>query len=500
MMASLKAFFILFALLSVSYTHEGCDHDSVEQDIQFADVEEDRRMLEQGGDRLLASASKFRIYPYYDYVKSTASSSYYSYIANDLIPPIVSYYESALQVIAPVSGNLKMTASSMCERSTPSILKSTGVPADFFVYFDTEASSSSQIASTKYCFLASGTKRPLIARILINRNRLPATTDVLEHEKNMYTIMHEMMHGLGFSSNTYKYFIDSNGRTRSGHIKSVKLNGKTRTFIDVPPLTEKLREHYGCSSLQGALMENGGGSGTSASHFERKVFLYEHMTSGSILGRRISEMSLALLEGSGWYKVNYDYAEPYFFGKGQGCSFVTGTSCTNFDEFCSGSSRGCSPTGRGGGSCRSDSISDGCKYYDPHEDYDCDNDDGQDYARLPDLQVYGRGAGSKCFTGTLNTRSSGSVTSFCFKYSCSGSGSSTQLSVQVGNKQVVCDEEGTKTVDGYYGSVNCPDPLTFCNTVGKKYCPRNCMGRGTCSNGQCRCNSGFTGVDCALRD
>jgi len=246
-------------------------------------------------------------------------------------------------------------------------------------------------------------------------------------------------------------------------------------------------------------MENGGGSGTASSHFERKVFLYDYMTSGSILGRRVSELSLAMLEGSGWYTPNYDYAEPFFFGQGQGCSFVTGSTCTNYDEFCSGSSKGCSPTGRGGGYCSSDSISDGCKYYDPNEDYDCENADGEDYARFPDLEVYGRGAGSKCFSGTLNSRSSTSVNSFCFKYSCSGSGSSTQLQVQVGSHTITCTGEGTKTIDGYYGSINCPDPLTFCNTVGKKYCPRNCMGRGSCSNGTCKCNSGYSGVDCALK-
>jgi len=245
-------------------------------------------------------------------------------------------------------------------------------------------------------------------------------------------------------------------------------------------------------------MENGGGSGTSASHFERKVFLYETMTSGAINGRRISEMSLALLEGSGWYSVNYNYAEPFFFGKGQGCSFVTGSSCS-FDEYCTGSSRGCSPHGRGGGNCQSDSITDGCKFTYPQDEYDCDNEDGEDWARLPTLQAFGRGAGSKCFTGTLNTRSSGSKTSFCFKYTCSGSGSDTVVDVQVGSKKITCTSAGQKTVDGYYGSVDCPDPLTFCNTVGKKFCPRNCMGRGSCSDGRCQCDSGYTGIDCALR-
>ena len=502
MKASLKAIFFLFSLVCMSYAFEefDCTHDSVEQDLRFLEIEED--MSAAGNDRVLAPGG-FRIYPYYEFVKNTASSSLANYIINDLFPPAIDYFQAALSVKYPVSGNLILGSNvgSICERSTPSILKNTGVAADFVLSVDSHTESGSQIASTKYCYLASGTKRPLVSRIMINRNQLKAAGgDVLLHEKNMYVIMHEITHGLGFSSSTYKLFIDPNGNTRKGHIKSVNVNGRTRTFIDVPPLTDKLRNHFGCSSLQGALMENQGGSETASSHFERKVFYYDFMTSGAITGRRISELSLALLEGSGWYNVDYSYAEPFFFGKGQGCSFVTGSSCSNFDEFCSGSTRGCAAHGRAGGSCSSDSLLDGCKVINPNADYDCENEDGQDYARLPDLQVYGRGAGSKCFTGTLNTRSSGSVTSFCFRYTCNGSGSNTVLDVQVGNKKVTCTREGSMTVDGYYGSVNCPDPQTFCAGPGKVYCPRNCMGRGTCSNGKCLCNSGFSGVDCALRN
>ena len=371
------------------------------------------------------------------------------------------------------------------------------------MYIDTEANSGTQIAATKYCYLASGTKRPLIARIMINRNMMPiSNTNVLMHEKNMYTMIHEMMHGLGFSTYQYSNFIDANGKRLSGHIKSVKIAGITRTLLDLKPLTTRLRNFYGCSTLQGAVMENGGGSGTSASHFERKFFVYEHMSSGSIFGRRVTEFSLALLEGSGWYLPDYSYAEPYFYGKGQGCGFVTGTCSStksSFDEFCTGTTRGCAPHGRGGGKCSSDSIMDGCRFVYPDEDYDCENPDGEDYARLPELQTFGRGAGSKCFTGDLNSRSSTSKTSFCFKYTCVGSGSSTSVEVQVGNHKAVCTKEGKKTISGYYGSIDCPDPQTFCNGPGKKYCPRNCMGRGTCVNNVCKCRTGFKGVDCALK-
>jgi leishmanolysin len=490
-------------LLITSWAHyedDECHHDKIEHNPGFLDIEESSPSSRKG-DRFLAENPNIRIYTHFDYLEQKASSSFTAYVENELVPPIVDYFQSALKVKYPVVGKLKTTASSICERSTPSILRNEGVDADFFMYYDIDTATSF-VASAGFCYLASGSKRPIIGRTKINSNKLfEAKGNVLEHEKNMYVMMHEMMHAFGFSNSLAKYFLDANGNTLKGHIKTQSIAGKTRTVIDVSPLTEKLRNFYGCSSVPGAIMENEGGSGTALSHFERKYFVYETMSSGGIFGRRITEFSLAMLEGSGWYEVDYSYAEPFFYGQGQGCDFINSqcSSSSQFEEYCSGSSRGCAPHGRGGGSCRSDPIMDGCKFIYPSQDYDCDNADGYDSARLPDLQVFGRGAGSKCFTGTLNTRSSNSLTSFCFKYTCVGSGSDAQVEVQVGNNKITCTQEGPQSIDGYYGTVDCPDPLAFCNGPGKQYCPRGCMGRGSCVNNKCVCNSGFSGVDCALR-
>jgi len=506
-MATFKPLVLILALACTltAYAHEDakCGFNSRDYTPDFLDIPEDTSSLTEG-NRILATYPNIRIKANYDNLQTTAPSSYYNYIKNQLAPPVISYFQGALRVKYPVSGKLKLgsSVSTVCDLKPPSELTSTGVDADYYILFTSKSEDSTVVASSRYCTLATGTKRPLIASSDFNRQMLlEVGSDVLLHEKNMYLLIHEMMHTFGISDNTYKYFIDDNGNTRSGHIKSATIGGKTHTVIDVPPLTDKLRSFYGCSSVPGMIMENDGGDGTADSHPERKFFVYETMSSGGIYGRRVSEFSLALLEGSGWYSPDYSYAEPYFYGQGQGCNFINqacSTTSAAFDEFCIGSSRGCAPHGRAGGKCSSDSKADGCRYYDPEVDWDCDNDDGADNATFPSLEVYGRGAESKCFTGDLNTKSSSSKTSFCFKYTCSGSGSSTQLSVQVGSKTIVCTSEGQKTIDGYYGSVDCPDPLTFCSTVGKKYCPRNCMGRGSCVSGKCQCNSGFTGIDCGL--
>jgi leishmanolysin len=510
-MISFKTFLLLFALICISQssgTEEyACNHDEVEHDSGLLDVEEDMSSLQNDDGRVLAESSypNLRIYPYYEFLKQSAPSSYASYFQNDLIPPVISYFQSALRIKYPISGNLKLGSSvnSICERSTPSFLKSTGVSADLFLYIDSGASSSTQTANSKFCYRSSSTKRPLISRIMVFRNRiLEAKGDVLLHEKNMYVMMHELTHGLGFSNYAYGDFLTDSGSRRTGHIKSVRVAGSTRTVIDVPALTNRVRSFFGCSTIPGAPMENDGGSSTASSHFERRLFVYDMMSSGGIHGRRITEFDLAMLESSGWYVPNYSYAEPYFFGQGQGCDFINGAcSASEFNtEYCSGSSRGCSPHGLSGGYCQSDSLSNGCRYNYPNEDFHCENPDAEDYARLPNHEVFGRGVGSRCFAGNLNTRSSSSgATSFCFKYNCVGTGSFTQLEVLVGQNKIICTQEGTKTLSGFYGAIKCPDPQTFCNTIGKPYCPKNCMGRGTCVNNKCQCNSGFKGTDCGLR-
>jgi hypothetical protein len=467
-----------------------CTHDEQEiEDPVLMDVDETEEHQE---GRTLAEYSKFRSYGYYGLLSKT-TSAYKTYLEKDLFPPIIDYFGAALKNKYPVSGNLKVSQSSVCGVSTPSALKN-GVPADWVLMVGGENSSSlGWVASTSHCYAASGSRRPLVSYIRVNRYYMKETTDVLVHEKNMMCAMHEVLHALGFSKNHFKNWKDVK-------ITSATLAGLTATVVVAEPLQTKLKEHFGCSSIKGAYMENSGSSGTYGSHFERRQFANEIMTSGLIHDMQMSELSLAALESTGWYAVDYTYADNYNWGKGQGCSFLTGScSSSSHPEFCSGSSRGCTASGNSGGRCSTDSRSDGCKWIHPSTSYHCENAVADSYSRLTSVHAFGRLEQSKCFTGTLSTSSSASSTSFCFKYECSGTGLNTQLNLKLGSKTVACTREGQVSVTGYKGFINCPDPIEYCTTTGRKMCARGCMGRGTCIDGACKCNTGFKGKDCALR-
>jgi len=266
--------------------------------------------------------------------------------------------------------------------------------------------------------------------------------------------------------------------------------------LDMEPLTTRLRNFYGCPTVPGIIMESG------SAHLERRYFQFEIMSTGGISSAKMSEITLGFLEGTGWYIPNYSYAEPYYFGQGQGCGIIFDECDANVfeDEYCEGTGRGCLQVGSGGGYCKSDTKSGSCRFHKPQGEFNCENPKGIYYTAYASKQVYGRGLESKCFSGNITTKKTGDTgnTTYCFTYDCQGEGSNTKLEVNFGNEKFICENKGPLTLPGYRGYIDCPDPLNFCSTIGKKTCPKNCMGQGKCVNGKCQCNAGYQGTDCGF--
>jgi len=384
--------------------------------------------------------------------------------------------------------------------STPSAYRKGGVTGADIVFFITgESSSSSWIAWAKPCSSISSTGRAISGQINFNLNSVVASNDA-DFEKDMMVAMHEMTHVLGVSQSLFPNYLNVPSQG------TVNVNGYSTPYISVSPLTEMVREHFGCSNAVGALLENQGGSGSAGSHFERRVFMNEYMTASATQDMRITKFTLALLEGSGWYKVNYAMADPFYWGKDKGCSFISG-SCKSgvFDEFCiSMRSAGCNYHRTHGAYCGSTSSSstvndrfvDNCPYYAPYSNADCTDPTNSGRAAIA-AEYYGEG--SRCFMGTLY--SSGTLRSkrsYCLKYECQKQADgSYYVNMILGSRTGVCRSKGSISISGYSGTLDCPDPQEFCTTVGAKYCKRGCMGRGTCNaDGTCLCNNGYSGAVC----
>lgn len=93
-------------------------------------------------------------------------------------------------------------------------------------------------------------------------------------------------------------------------------------LLVTPRVVREVRKHFNCPTLEGAELENQGMFGTFLTHWEKRIFENEAMTGTYTQNPVISRITLALMEDTGWYSVNYLFAEHLAWGKGLGCDFV----------------------------------------------------------------------------------------------------------------------------------------------------------------------------------
>lgn len=93
-------------------------------------------------------------------------------------------------------------------------------------------------------------------------------------------------------------------------------------MLVTPRVREEARTHFKCPDLEGAELESQGLGGMPFSHWEKRVFENEAMTSSSTPLIAISRITLAVFEDSGWYQPDYSKADIFTWGRGLGCEFV----------------------------------------------------------------------------------------------------------------------------------------------------------------------------------
>lgn len=104
-------------------------------------------------------------------------------------------------------------------------------------------------------------------------------------------------------------------------VQSGNINHDIQVMV-TPRVRDEARRHFNCSTLEGAELENQGGDGTALAHWEKRVFENEGMTGTFSQNSVFSRFTLALMEDTGWYKVDYSMAEPLVWGKNLGCLFA----------------------------------------------------------------------------------------------------------------------------------------------------------------------------------
>ena len=304
-------------------------------------------------------------------------------------------------------------------------------------------------------------------------------------------IAHEMMHILGFMGVLFQTY--QNPPT----IITKTINGVERILISTPKILEIAKKHFGCNSIEGIEIEDQGGDGSAGSHWEARIMLGDFMISTVYPEFVISEITLALLEDSGWYKVNYYTGGLFTFGKNQGCDFLNkpcyegeGTRFPN--DFCVPYTNRCFAGHRDRGTCALfqyvEQLPEEYQYFDKEGPYvggfqpadfcpvvfaqieqngqyfitNCqdgilvqDSPDRDEVVGFDSICVDSSLDKNRIFAGTRGT---------CYQVSCDFE--SLTFNITVGSHNITCGQNmpEEQTVEGYYGSLKCPKFGRVCNS------------------------------------
>ncbi|KAL3639226.1 hypothetical protein CASFOL_017133 [Castilleja foliolosa] len=438
------------------------------------------------------------------------------------------WFKRALSV-EPVKGNLRLSGYSACGQDggvqLPREYVEEGVAdADLVLLVTTRPTTGNTLAWAVACERDQW-GRAIAGHVNVAPRHLTAEAETLLSA----TLIHEVMHVLGFDPHAFAHFRDERKRRRiqvTEQVMDDKL-GRMVTRVVLPRVVMHSRHHYGAFSnnFTGLELEDGGGRGTSGSHWEKRLLMNEIMT-GSVDTRSVvSKMTLALLEDSGWYRANYSMADRLEWGRRQGTEFVT-SPCNHWEGAyrCNSTQfSGCTYNREAEGYCPivsysgdlprwaryfpqpnkggQSSLADYCTYFVAYSDGSCTDTNS---ARAPDRMLGEvRGGDSRCMASSLVrsgfVRGSTTQGNGCYQHRCLNN----SLEVAVDGVWRTCPKAGGPIqYPGFNGELICPAYHELCNedpvpVTGQ--CLNSCHFNGDCVDGTCHCFLGFEGQDCNQR-
>ena len=196
-----------------------------------------------------------------------------------------------------------------------------GVDLYIFVKFGNNTEMGDYtLASASVSYVDPDNHQPLIGVVKLNKEINYNKENSLEYFEAI--ILHELIHILGFS-NYYLEKIFNNFIVIKNNSYEIE-----KRYINSTKVLEVDKKYFNCNTLKGVESENidEGGFG---SHWEERILLGDIMNGVFYPEEQvISEFTLAFLEDTGFYNVNYFTGGLMQYGKNKGCDFLT-SKCIN---------------------------------------------------------------------------------------------------------------------------------------------------------------------------
>ena len=349
------------------------------------------------------------------------------------------------------------------------------------------------LVSGEFCLITKD-YRVVGGNLYINEN---ITFETIYDELNFkYALFHEFTHILIFHPILLD-FLEMTGIEEDEETKYKVVNSEK--------VLEKAREHFNCDRIEGIRLEDLGGEGIAGFHWDPRYMLGDYMISLDYFDTVISDITLALFEDSGFYKVNYYTGGLFKFGKNKGCDFFEKNCNYTFNEtllfndtfcFTPGESL-CSQSKTNKGKCaiynyasRNINISTKYQYFDnpqygglermnycpvPEEPMNDSNifENNCKFGNISNPNINEKyGNNSFCFIGSLMPETSSekeNINTFCFEVECYND--TKEIIVSINGKKVNCtDDAGEIKVPGYKGNITCPKYTDICSFKNKTIC------------------------------
>ncbi|ELP84756.1 hypothetical protein EIN_174510 [Entamoeba invadens IP1] len=317
-------------------------------------------------------------------------------------------------------------------------------------------------------------QRPVLGYVNVVTKQLKLSEDNFRDQLGV--VFHECMHAMGFDGDLAvdKQVGDLNLRVITDEI-----------------VVSRARKHFNCPNMSYVPLEDGGGSGTAGSHWERRLFISEIMNGIASTNPRVSEFTLAYFEAMLVYKVNYDQADAFSWGRNEGCSFLY--NCSEWRKQngyrCMSGVRRCTNDRSGVGVCDgntfketlnssyqhygspniggNDEIADNCIFVSSLSSGSCFKSVSpltMDYYIGTEMLNHGQGHGPNalCFESSLiKAIPFGISNSHCYNVSCFNN---SYYKVSVDGKYYTCKDR--LYVRGFGGLLECADPKDICGVTG----------------------------------
>lgn len=205
---------------------------------------------------------------------------------------------------------------------------------DFYILIKSLPPGDDASASTSTYVDRNNDFRPKASLIKINLNIITKASTIDDNPRDLFElIIHEVFHALGISSGMFQYWIDPDQNKQYIYLgKNIMYNctfsgiNREFNFISTKNIKEFIKRKYGDDDFgtmangqiceAGIELEDDGGEGSKWKHPEMRVYPLEIMGYLHQEGKKhsISDLTLTMLNSSGYYQVNFDMAEPYVFG------------------------------------------------------------------------------------------------------------------------------------------------------------------------------------------